>query len=142
MKTSWMKQAGQGIAAFSSNKWILFTQKFILVIIGIIIFVDLYLAFNEIEGDTISEVIKEWAYRHFFVLSWVWGVLAGHLFLTSDKYLFSQPVSILVLLGLTLALLLFGLLTRGVMSVQLQLVLLILGTVAGYLLWPQRPVLP
>ncbi|MEM6351037.1 MAG: hypothetical protein AAF766_09755, partial [Cyanobacteria bacterium P01_D01_bin.14] len=136
MKTaeSWLHQSGEKLAVFSSNKWILLTQKFILALIGLIIVVDLYLAFNQIEGNTISEVIKEWAYRRFFVLSWVWGVLAGHLFLTSGSPLLSQPVSILVLLGLTLGLFAAGWLAKGVVGVPLQLGLLVLGTLAGYLL--------
>lgn len=123
----------------SDNKWILFTEKFILVILGIIIVVDLFLAWNQVDGDTISEVLQEWAYSRFFVLSWAWGVLAGHLFLARETALFGQPDSVKVLLGLSLGLFVIGQFVRVMVSIPLQLVLLVLGTVAGYLLWPQRP---
>ena len=86
--------------------------------------------------------MKEWAYRRFFVLSWGWGVLAAHLFLTSESSIFPRQISILVLLGFTLALFLAGFFVKGVTNLPLQLILPILGTVAGYLLWPQQPVVP
>ena len=72
-----MKRAAMQMAALSSNRWVMFTQKFILVLIAVIIVVDLFLAFNDTEGDTISNVIRDWAYRRFFVLYRGWGVVAG-----------------------------------------------------------------
>ncbi len=136
-----MKRAAILMATFSLNKWVMFTQKFILVLIAIIIAVDLFLVFNDIEGDTISNVIRDWAYRRFFVLTWAWGVLAGHLFLTSAGPIFSPSTAILVLLGLTLVLFLAGYFYTDLVGVPVQLVLLVVGAVAGYLLWPQSPVL-
>ena len=138
-QTTRMKRAAMQIAVFSNNRWVLFTQKFILVIIGVIIVVDLFLAFNETEGDTISNVLRDWAYRQFFVLTWVWGVLAGHLFLTNANPIFAPSVSILVLLGLTLVLFLAGFFYKT-LGVPVHAALLVVGAVAGYLLWPQSPV--
>lgn len=136
-----MKRAALQVAAFSQNKWVMFTQKFILVLIGLIIVVDLFLVFNQTDGDTISNVIRDWAYRRFFVLTWIWGVLAGHLFLTRAASIFAPPVSILVLLGLTLVLFLVGFfIYKDLVGVPVQLTLLVLGVVAGFLLWPQSPV--
>ncbi len=137
-----MERAAVQVAAFTSNRWVMFTQKFILVVVGVIILVDLFLAFNRIEGDTISEVIKEWAYRRFFVLTWTWGVLAGHLFLSRSDPILGAHASVLVLLGMTLALLLAGLFFRDLVGLPMQVGLLLAGTVAGYLLWPQTPVAP
>ena len=59
--------------------------------------VDLYLAFNNIKEDTISEVLQNWAYGRFSVITWAWGVLAGHLFLTRVNLLFDSSNPILVL---------------------------------------------
>ena len=136
-----MKRAAMQMAALSSNRWVMFTQKFILVLIAVIIVVDLFLAFNDTEGDTISNVIRDWAYRRFFVLSWVWGVLAGHLFLTSVGPILSPSAAILVLLGLTLVLFLAGFFYTDLVGAPVHVVLLVVGAVAGYLLWPQSPVL-
>ncbi len=135
-----MKRAAMQMAAFSSNRWVMFTQKFILVLIAVIIVVDLFLAFNDTEGDTISNVLRNWAYQRFFVLTWVWGVLAGHLFLTSAGPILSPSAAILVLLGLTFVLLLAGFFYTDLIGVPVQVVLLVVGAVAGYLLWPQSPV--
>lgn len=136
-QTSWVKQIALNINA---SKWVVFTEKFILAILAIIIVVDLFLAFNDIKEDTISEVLQNWAYSRFFVITWAWGVLAGHLFLTRATPLFFNPNPIIVLLGLTLAILLAGLLYTNIVALPIQVVLLILGAIAGYLLWPQVPV--
>ena len=136
-QTSWMKQMAVNINA---SKWVIFTEKFILAILVIIIVVDLYLAFNNIQEDTISEVLQNWAYRRFFVITWAWGVLAGHLFLTRANPLFNSPNPITVLLGLTAVILLAGLFNTTILALPAQVVLLILGVIAGYLLWPQGPV--
>ena len=121
-------------------EWVKYTEYFILVMIAIIIVVDLFLAFNDIKEDTISEVLKRWAYSQFFVITWAWGVLAGHLFLPREDPLFPDHSSLIVLLGLTFAILLAGLFNKNTVAIPIQVILLILGTVAGYLLWPQSPV--
>lgn len=77
--TSWIEQTAININA---SKWVVFSEKFILAILALVIVVDLFLAFNNIKEDTISEVLQNWAYSRFFVITWAWGVLAGHLFST------------------------------------------------------------
>jgi hypothetical protein len=128
------------VAAFAENRWVIFTQKFILVIVGVIVAVDLFLALNDVKGDTISEVIKGWAYRRFFVLSWAWGVLAGHLFLTRNAAVIATPWNIWLLLGLSVLLVAVGIGYKGMVGVPIQAALLVLGVAAGYLLWPQAPI--
>lgn len=135
--TSWIEQIAININA---SKWVVFTEKFILAILALVIVVDLFLAFNNIKEDTISEVLQNWAYSRFFVITWAWGVLAGHLFLTRATPIFNSPNPIVVLLGLTTIILLAGLLNKTIVALPMQVVLLILGAVAGYLLWPQSPV--
>ena len=134
---SWMKQMAVNINA---SKWVVFTEKFILAILAIIIVVDLYLAFNNIEDDTISQVLQNWAYKRFPVITWAWGVLAGHLFLNRADPLFNSPNPIVVLVGLTAAIFLLGFFNTTILVLPVQVILLILGVLAGYLLWPQGPV--
>ncbi len=140
-----MRQVAMQVSAFMANRMVFFTQMFILIIVGVIIVVDLFLAFNETEGDTINDVLKSWAYERFFVLTWGWGVLAGHLFLTRASSILPPSSAILLLVGLTGVLFLIGLFSRvlglpKVVGVPVQVVLLVVGIVAGYLLWPQKPV--
>ncbi|NEQ69912.1 MAG: hypothetical protein F6K21_31345 [Symploca sp. SIO2D2] len=145
----------QFLLDFAENNWVKFTEIFLFAIIGFIIIVDLVLALNGLEGDTISEVIKGWAYERFFVLSWIWGVLAGHFFLVRNTTITGDlHTSIVILLSLTLIFLMIGLaeplaisfieppISSPLASVWLQLTMLILGTIAGHLLWPQSPIPP
>lgn len=122
--------------------WIRFTEIFISVILSIVIGVDLILANNGVANDTISEVIRTWVYtKGWFVATWAWGVLAGHLFLTRSEPIFENPDPRFVLLGITLLVFILG--VPGIIkaSFSLQVVLLVLGIIAGYLLWPQDPVI-
>lgn len=118
------------------------TVYFILVLFAIIIAVDVYFAFiDEFDNNTISNVLRDWAHSRFFVLTWTWGVLAGHLFLprAGGDGLLGNPWSILTLLALTLALLLVGLFVHKIeFGARWQIALLLVGTAAGHLLWPQR----
>lgn len=122
------------------SPWVEYTEYFILSIILIIIVVDLFLAFNNQPGDTISEVLIREAYNKLSVLVWAWGVLAGHLFLGRSEALLGG-LSIPILLALTLVFLLIGLFVRE--NIYYQSILLIFGALAGFLLWPQEiPTLP
>ena len=141
-KPSRLNAAAFKVAGFAESRWVIFTQKFILVVVGVIVVVDLFLAMNDVRGDTISEVLKAWAYQRFFVLAWAWGVLAGHLFVTRESALLSAPWNIWLLLGLTAALLAVGLGYKPLVPVPAQVVLLLAGAAAGHYLWPQVPVQP
>ena len=143
-KTSMMKRITNYSNDFAhylnEAEWVKYTEYFILAMITIIIVVDLFLAFNNIEEDTISEVLQNWAYSRFFVITWAWGVLAGHLFLTRATPIFNSPNPIVILLGLTTIILLAGFFNKTIVALPMQVVLLIMGAIAGYLLWPQSPV--
>ncbi len=51
------------VASFAERRSVMLTQQFILGAVAFIVAFDLFLALNDIQGDTISEVIKGWAYR-------------------------------------------------------------------------------
>ena len=139
-QSSMLTQVAQQVSRFAKNPTVIFTEKFILSIVLLIIVVDVFLAFfNNVEDDTVSEVLQGWAYNRFAVLSWAWGVLAGHLFLARVTNIFdNSALAISVLLIITLLLFLVGFVSQINSSVIAQLFLLIAGTVAGYLLWPQN----
>ena len=137
---STLTQVAEQVSEFAKNPTVIFTEKFILSIVLLIIAVDVFLAFfNSVEEDTVSEVLQGWAYNRFAILSWAWGVLAGHLFLARTSNIFdNSALAISVLLALTLLLFLVGFVSQLNASVTAQLLLLVLGTIAGYLLWPQN----
>ena len=137
-----MKQAAIMAVTFGQAKWVLFAQYFILVMVGLMIIVDLILVFNKATGDTFSNVLRDWSYRWFFVITWIWGVAGGHLFLSNPDPIFPQTISIPILLALTAVLLIGGLYFKGIVNIWVQVVLLVLGIIAGYVLWPQSPTTP
>lgn len=118
------------------SPWIKFTEYFILGVIALIIVVDIILATNGHPEDTISEVIIKEAHGKFSVLTWLWGVLAGHLFLARSVPLLGRPNSIYLLIALTFLILIAGLFTSE--NLVIQVILLLIGGLAGYLLWPQQ----
>ena len=68
-------------------------------------------------------------------------MLAGHLFLTNAHPFLASNIAILLLLGLRLVLFIIGRFFYGrLVGIPVQLVLLVLGIIAGYVLWPQTPV--
>ncbi|ELS02588.1 hypothetical protein Xen7305DRAFT_00023030 [Xenococcus sp. PCC 7305] len=136
-QTPLIKQLALNINA---SKWVVFTEKFILVVFVIVIVVDFFLAFNDVQEDTISEVIQNWSYSRFFVITWAWGVIGGHFFLARATPLFSSPSPLMILLGLTFLILVAGLSYKAIVPIPAQLILLILGTAAGHFLWPVSPV--
>ncbi len=135
-----MKRAAMQVAALSQKPLIILVQKFIIGIVGLVVVVDLFLYLNDTPGDTISNVLRDWAYERFFVVTWAWGVLGGHLFLTNPNPPLGSTLSIVLLLALTLALFVAGyFFFKGPIPVAVQAVLLLLGVIAGYVLWPQGP---
>jgi hypothetical protein len=49
---------------------------FILITIAVVV-IDIVLYINKTDGITISNIVRDWVHREWFVLSFAWGVLAG-----------------------------------------------------------------
>lgn len=111
---------------------------FMIGLVAFLILIDIILYTNDVEGDTISNQIRDWVYDRYFFITFVWGALAGHFFLgtSSDQAFGNQNVWFIV--GLTAILWLIGILYPK--KIQLnkwqQLCLFIVGVIAGHYLWP------
>ena len=116
--------------------WVIkFTQAFVIALILILVFLDIILYSKE--EETISEIISNLAYGNWFVFSWVWGVLAAHMFFTrQSRAVKNETTAILLIIGLT-ALVYFSHFFINGDSIITQLVFLVLGAVAGFYIWPQ-----
>jgi uncharacterized membrane protein YukC len=57
-------------------KWVAY---FLVALAIAAIIYDFYLYFGE--RQTISSKVREWAMMHYFGITWVWGILAGHFFI-------------------------------------------------------------
>lgn len=111
-------------------------EEILLLIIGVIIFFDIYLYLNKTKGDTISNILKTWVYGKFFFITYFWGVLAGHFFLGSYKSFFGNSSwNLLIILEIALILLTFGMFFKVKIMPVGQIVLLLIGLSVGHFFW-------
>lgn len=111
-------------------------EEILLLIIGVIIFFDIYLYLNKTKGDTISNILKTWVYGKFFFITYFWGVLAGHFFLGSYKSFFGNSSwNLLIILEIALILLTFGMFFKVKIRPAGQIVLLLIGLSVGHFFW-------
>jgi hypothetical protein len=119
----------------SINKVVRFTQIFVIAITLVLIFLDVFLYSS---GETtISQYINELAYGNWFVFSFIWGVLASHMFFTREsRAIKSELISIIAVVALSVLVYFSHYFINGD-SILTQLVFLVLGGIAGYFIWPQ-----
>ncbi len=119
----------------SINKVIRFTQIFVIAITLVLVFLDVFLYSS---GETtISQYFNELAYGNWFVFSFLWGVLASHMFFTREsRAINSELVAIITIVVLSVLIYFSHYFINGD-SLITQLVFLTLGAIAGYLIWPQ-----
>ena len=55
------------------------TAAVLVACVLLLVVFDLYMAANNVPGDTISEVVRSWAARH-PVIPFAFGVVMGHFF--------------------------------------------------------------
>lgn len=103
-----------------------------LILIATVVGFDIYLAADNIKGNTWSEVIRLYG-RHLNLLPWACGVLCGHWFHPDWTHaLFGQPGSIAVLVWLTFIVTGLGF---GSLNIPMWTFCLI-GMITGCWFWP------
>ncbi len=120
----------------------------LLAIIALLVIFDIYLYLDDAPGNTISNILHKWVYKDWlFFISYLWGVLAGHFFLGTEKPPFghtdSNQYSLVIVLGIALLLFLLGLYFKKRKSSAyhffqkpyVQTILLIFGAVIGHFFW-------
>lgn len=117
----------------------LFKKVGIVLIITVIVIVLADIVFT-LMGDSISEQMKKWSVGSFFVLTWVWGVLTGHLFLPimKEKRLIPELWAIGILVLIAFVMTMFGMSGYPITSLKGHIILLIFGVCVGSILWPQN----
>ena len=129
--------AREAVVRTFSKKAIIITQQVVIALIALLVIWDIYLYLNG--EETISYVIFVNAKNDLFLISWVWGILAAHLFFTRKAAAWKVPeilgISILVLFSVLLYLL------ARFIDVEIpewmHVVLLVGGSITGFFLWPQ-----
>jgi hypothetical protein len=114
------------------------TQIIIVAIILSLILWDIYLYIDD-QKENISIVIRENAKGKLFVITWIWGILSAHLFVSKKETIRSIPehIAIIILSLTSIIIFLLGRYIPNEIPQYMQLVFLFFGAIAGYYLWPQ-----
>ena len=100
---------------------------------ALVIIVDIVLYTNDVEGDTVSNIIRDWAYGKGLVLPFIWGVLATHFFLVGPSTV-QRLQGWLVIAGIIVVMILVGVLRKPHTTPFTQVLLLVFGVLAAYLM--------
>ena len=103
---------------------------------GFFLIFDIYFFLNRTKGNTISNRIKDWVYDKFFVITFLWGVFAGHFFLGSKRKVFENfHYNFIIILEISLILLVFGIYFKIKIKPIGQVLLLLFGLLVGHYFW-------
>jgi len=114
------------------------TQFFIIVIALSLVMWDVYLYLDD-QNENISLVIRQSAKGKLFVITWIWGVLSAHLFVSKKETKRNIPeyIAIIILLLISIIIFLLGRYIPDELPQYMQLIFLLFGAITGYYLWPQ-----
>ena len=114
------------------------TQLVIIVVVLLLIMWDVYLYIDDQE-ENISMVIREKARGKLFVITWIWGILSSHLFVSKKEknWTIPEPIAITILLLVSIIIFLLGRYIPNEIPQYMQLIFLFFGAITGYYLWPQ-----
>jgi len=114
------------------------TQFVIIIIVLSLVMWDIYLYLGD-QKENISEVIRANAKGKLFVITWIWGILSAHLFVSKKETSRNIPehIAIIILLLISIIIFLLGRYIPNEIPQYMQLIFLFFGAITGYYLWPQ-----
>lgn len=115
----------------------------LLGVVALLLIVNLFLYLNDHKNDTVSHILKEWAYGKFFFLTFAWGVLCGHFFFGTTKNVFGitptwlYVIPVVIIIGI---LIFIGIrfIKKIHMTPLYQFMLFVTGVLYGHFFWSQR----
>lgn len=126
-----------------------FVKKVQYILIGLFLFVlalDVYLALDGKDGNTVSNIIKDKTENGLFILTYFWGAIAANLFFVR----FSKPtvhgiVGSIIVIGIALLIAIFNVelhttnfITSHEYSFPVYFLSMTFGLVVGLLFWRQE----
>lgn len=132
---------------FLNNTHLIKRIQYVLIAMFILLIaLDVYLAVDSIDDNTISSIIKNNTDNGFFVLTYFWGAVAANLFFTTRGLkLVSPTVGTIILVAIALIIIAFniGELVTDFMlnhyhSIYRYSISMVLGFVVGLLFWRQE----
>ena len=122
-------------------------QYVLIALFILIIGLDIYLALDKIDDNTISNVIKNNTDNGFFVLTYLWGAIAANLFLYSSKSLdFSSGVGFIIVILIAILIVIFNIekyvdnfFIKHQYNISIYTISMSFGLLIGWFFWRQRP---
>ena len=121
-------------------------QYILIAIFLIIIGLDIYLALDSAEGNTISNVIQNHTDNGLFVLTYFWGCIAANLFFTiKNEPLVNSNIGTLIVIAIAFLMILFNVeplvddfFKNHNYNISIYSISMILGFSIGMVFWRQQ----
>ena len=125
------------------NLFVIIVEAILLIVILGMMTLEIILSLNDIEGDSISVIIRGWAYSRNFFITLAWGIVTGHLFLGSKTPLIADnALSVVTVALLACVAAIIGCKLKAVkISRLIQLTLFVVGAAIGHFIWSMNDVL-
>ncbi len=121
-------------------------QYILIALFIILIALDIYLALDKTDNNTISNVILQKTDNGLFVLTYFWGVIAANLFITKKSPKAISPLAgTVIVLALAILIILFNIepkmltaLSNFKYNISVYSFSMVLGFLVGYAFWRQK----
>jgi hypothetical protein len=125
-----------------------FVKKIQYILIGLFLFVlalDVYLALDGKDGNTVSNIIKNNTENGLFILTYFWGAIATNLFFVRfNKPFVNRTFGSIIVLGIALLIAIFNIelhttnfITSHEYSFPVYFISMAFGGIVGLLFWRQ-----
>ena len=108
-----------------------------LVLLGLLLGIDVYLATDKVVGNTWSEILRTWS-KYTPFIPWFWSVMIGHWFHPNNNLqpILGRPNSLVLLVWITWLLILGGMIMDHLGHPIPAWTIVPFGILAGVLLFP------
>lgn len=126
-----------------------FVKKVQYILIGLFLFVlalDVYLALDGKDGNTVSNIIKNNTENGLFILTYFWGTIAANLFFVRyNKPIVNGAIGSIIVIGIALLIAIFNVefhiadfMTSHEYSFSVYFISMAFGFLIGLLFWRQE----
>jgi len=113
---------------------------FTVIVLTLIGLWELYSNFNKEKEDNLNIIMYRWSEKYYF-LTFIWGVVGGHLFFGHSKLLVSSYLSIVIVFVLSILILFFDRrIKRSQIKTYKKIVSLLLGFLFGHYVWTMNAI--
>lgn len=135
------------ISKFLTDTSIIRKVQYVLIgLFMIVVGLDIYLALDSIDGNTISNIIKNKTDNGFFVLTYFWGAIASNFFLYDPKSLdFSGTIGSIIVILFAILIIIFDIeqivdnfFINHQYNISIYTLSMSFGLLVGWLFWRQK----